>query len=191
MEANNDNNVPNPTVNDPDENPNDANPVPGAGGINENGLTPEEQAAYLAYYTRMPQYHPDQIIARADRNFGIVQKDNPFLMGYPSEDTTEPLRLGQVNMVCEYNVFIPQWCTLSHTEQQILFHSNSTQNVGIIYQMTKKNLEKLKSKTGHLLGCNDEGFMRNFLTKVIHLSQRAIIDGTVKRLPVRENSCFI
>ena len=67
---------------------------------NENGPTAEEQAAYTAYYTRKPEYDPDQIIARADRKFGIVQKDNPFLMGYPDEDNVDDLRLGQVNMIC-------------------------------------------------------------------------------------------
>ena len=107
-------------------------------------------------------------------------------MGYPDDDNPDDLRLGDINILPEYNNFVPGGCTLNRTDQQRLYFSNPTQNVSIIYHLNKANLEKLKSETGHLLGCDQEDFMRSLIKKVTHVNVIAIINGTVKRLPVRD-----
>ena len=54
-----------PLVNDPDQIAQDLAAAAAAAVIrNINGLTPEEQAAYEAYYTRLPQYDPDQVVPK-------------------------------------------------------------------------------------------------------------------------------
>ena len=153
--------------------------------MNANGLTPEEQAIYVAYYTERPWYHPDQAIPTEDRHFGTVREDNPFLTGFGNEEEG-CATLGQMNLIPDYNYHIPEGCTLSHAEQQKIVHSNASQMVKVLYHLTKKNLDLLKSETGHLIGCDNGIFMKSFLKKVIHESVRAVIDGTIKRLPVKD-----
>ena len=97
-----------------------------------------------------------------------------------------PTTLGDMNLKADYNTFLPGGCTLSDAEQQKLFHGNLSTLVQMVYHLSKKNLEQLKRESTHLLGCNTEGFMKGFLTRVIHGNVRALIDGTIPRLPVRE-----
>ena len=152
---------------------------------NANGLTDEEQAKYEDYYTLHGEYNPDQSIPIQSRTFGIVEEDNPFLSSEASDGWSEDMVLGQLNLQCEYNHAVPQGTTMSRKEQQKLFHSMPTQSVGLVTHLSRSVLKKLKSETGHLLGCNQGDYMEVFLRRVLQGSVVPIIDGTVKRLPVR------
>ena len=145
-------------------------------GYNANGLSEVQQAEYEAYYARKEEYHPDQPIHKDSRHFGIVQEDNPFLVSEANDNWREDMVLGELNINCEYNNWIPQGTTTSRGTQQKLFHSNSTQNVSLVYHLSKANLIKLKSETGHLLGCDQEDFMKVLMKKVLHLNVIAIIE---------------
>jgi hypothetical protein len=129
--------------------------------INANGLNADQQLAYEAYYERKPEYHPDQRVPKDSRHFGVVLEDNPFLVGDAEDDWQEGTVLGQMNLNCEYNNWVPHGCTVSRSNQQKLFHSNPTQNVSIVYHINKANLNKLKSETGHLLGCDLKDIVLN------------------------------
>ena len=123
--------------------------------VNANGLNAEQQAEYEAYYTLKGQYHPDQPIPKASRKFGLVQEENPFLVSEASDGWSDDLSLGQINLQCEYNEAVPQGTTTSRKDQQKLFHSNPTQSVTLVSHLSRVVLKKLKSETGHLLGCCD------------------------------------
>jgi hypothetical protein len=152
---------------------------------NANGLTAEQQAEYEEYYTLHEEYHPDQPIPIQSRTFGLVEEDNPFLALEASDGWSAELSLGQINLQCEYNHAVPQGTSLSRKEQQRLFHSNPTQSVGLVTHLSKSVLKKLKSETGHLLGCTQGDYMKVLLERVLQGNVIPIINGTVKRLPVR------
>ena len=152
---------------------------------NANGLTAEEQAEYFDYYTSNNEYHPDQPIPRQDRTFGIVEEENPFLSSEANDGWSEDMVLGQLNLQCEFNHTVPQGTSLSRKEQQRLFHSAPTQSVAALTNLSKEGLKKLKRETGHLLGCNQGDYMEVLLKRVLQGSVVPIIEGTVKRLPVR------
>ena len=152
---------------------------------NANGLTEEEQEIYFDYYTLHKKYHPDQPIQRQDRTFGIVEEENPFLSSDASDGWSEGMVLGQLNLHCEFNHAVPQGTSLSRKEQLRLFHSPPTQNVAPLTNLSRVGLKKLKSETGHLLGCDQGDYMEVLLKRVLQGSVVPIIDGTVKRLPVR------
>ena len=54
-----------------------------------------------------------------------------------------------------------------------------------VITLHKEGLKRLKRETGHLLGCNQGDYMEVLLKRVLQGSVVPIIDGTVKRLPVR------
>jgi hypothetical protein len=91
---------------------------------NANGLNEQEQLAYEAYYERKPEYHPDQLVPKECRHFGVVLEDNPLMVGDAEDNWLEGSRLGSMNMNCEYNNWVPGGCTVSRANQQKLFHSN-------------------------------------------------------------------
>ena len=165
--------------------PNHVDTEPAVANVNANGLNEEQQAEYEAYYARKGEYHPDQPIPKDSRHFGIVQEENPFPVSEANDNWRDDMLLGEINLHCEYNNTVPQGTTTSRKEQQKLFHSNPTQNVSLVFNLSKANLIKLKSETGHLLGCNQEDYMKVFLKKVLQGNVIPIIEGTVKRLPVR------
>ena len=86
----------------------------------------------------------------------------------------------------EFNNWLPETCAYTEAQQQKLFLSPSSVMVKTMYHLTKKNLELLKSETTFLLGCDHGEFMKTFLKRVICDDVRALIDGTIKRLPVRD-----
>jgi len=159
--------------------------TPGAQHLNVNGLTEEEEAEYRVFYTKHKQYHPELPIPRSDRTFGIVEEENPFLSNEANDGWTEDMILGTLNLHCDYNHTVPQGTSLSRTEQQKLFHSQPTQSIVALTSLGREALKKLKRETGHLLGCNQEDYMESFLKRVLQGSVVPIIEGTVKRLPVR------
>ena len=156
-----------------------------ANGRNVNGLTAEEQAEYHDYYTLHKQYHPELPIQRTDRTFGMVQEENPFLSNETNDGWTEDMLLGTLNMPCEYNHTVLHGTLLSRTEQQKLYSSQPTQSIVALTSLGKEALKRLKRETGHLLGCDQEDLMEIFLKRVLQGSVVPIIEGTVKRLPVR------
>ena len=50
-----------------------------ASGQDINGYTLEQQQAYEAYYLVNSEYHPDQPILEADKNWGTVTETNNYL----------------------------------------------------------------------------------------------------------------
>ena len=156
-----------------------------ANGHNINGLTREEEAEYRVFYTQHKQYHPELPIQRNDRTYGMVQEENPFLSAETNDGWTDDMILGTLNLQCEYNHTVLQGTSLSRIEQQKLYHSQPTQNIVALTSLGKEALKKLKRDTGHLLGCDQEDLMEIFLKRVLQGSVVPIIEGTVKRLPVR------
>jgi hypothetical protein len=154
--------------------------------VNANGLTLAQKARYEAHYAKDPRYHPDQNISSEDRHFGAPpKKTNYFLTGLDNEDRGCET-LGQMNLKADHNTDIPEGCTLTHSQQEKLFRGAGSTLAKTLYRMNRKNLELLKSETIHLLGCDNESFMKSFLTRTIHEDVRALIDGTIKRLPVKD-----
>ena len=155
-------------------------------GLNINGYTIQQQAEYEVFYTLHPEYNPEQPIRAEDRYWGVVRETNNYLVNFESEDTGI-LYLGDFNLqLSEFNNWLPKACAYTEAQQQKLFLGHSSRMVKTMYHLTKKNLELLKSETTFLLGCDHGDFMKTFLKRVICDDVRALIDGTIKRLPVRD-----
>ena len=115
-----------------------------ASGQDINGYTSEQQQAYKAYYLVHSEYHPEQPILEADKNWGTVTETNNYLT---SSNTVSqgPLCLGDFNLRWnEFNNFLPQACAYTGDQQQKLFLSAASLSVKTVTHLTKKNLEKLK-----------------------------------------------
>ena len=153
--------------------------------INANGLNEEQQRDYDTFCVENPEYDPDQTIRGDDRHFGAPREINNFLKGFDAEDEG-CICLGDMNLKSEYNNWLPEPCSLDEGQQQKLSLSNASVMVKTTHHTNKNNLETLKSQTTFLLGCNSTELMKTFLKRVIHDEVRALIDGTIKRLPVKD-----
>ena len=155
-------------------------------GQDVNGYTLDQQEAYREYYTVNTEYDPTQPILHADRNWGTIIETNNYLT---SSNTVSqgPLHLGDFNLRwTEFNNFLPSPGAISEEQQQKLFLSVASLAVDTVTCLTKKSLEEFKRATIFLQGCNEPVLMKTFLKRAICDSVRSVIDGTIKRLPVRD-----
>ena len=149
----------------PEVNPDETEVFPEADdGVNDNGLTAEQQADYDAYCEAHPEYNPSHIIRTEDRHFGAPREKNAFLRGFDRDDEGCTL-LGDMNLHANYNEDVPEECTFDDAQQQKLFLSNASVLVKIMHHLNKDNLKRLKSETTFLLGCNNTEYMKTFFKK--------------------------
>ena len=108
-----------------------------ATGHNMNGYTFVQQQAYEVYYAVHTEYHPEQPILEADRDWGTLVDTNNYLTS-STTISSGPLCLGDFNLKWnEFNNHLPQTCAYTGDQQQKLFLSNPSLMVKTLTHLNK------------------------------------------------------